>query len=83
MNRARNWPFQGIEDRRRGTRVPPGRRTGTEPAQLYLDLMKRCLLDLIYVDDPFAVMVPAGVAHRRRPLRAALRVANRALAGPG
>lgn len=62
---------------------PPGRRTGTEPAQLYLELMKRCLLDLIYVDDPFAVMVPAGNAHRRRPLRAALRVANRALGRTG
>jgi O-methyltransferase len=50
-----------------------------EPAQLYLDLLKRCLLDLIHVDDPLAAMVPAGVAYRRRPLRAALRLANRAL----
>ena len=50
-----------------------------ESAQLYLDLLKRCLLDLIHVDDPLAVMVPAGVSHRRRPVRAALRQANRLL----
>ena len=47
-----------------------------EPAQLYLDLLKRCLLDLIHVDDPLATMVPAGVAHRRRVVRAALRGAS-------
>ena len=50
-----------------------------EPAQLYLELLKRCLLDLVHADDPLAAMVPAGVAHRRRPWRVALRAANRAL----
>jgi Macrocin-O-methyltransferase (TylF) len=50
-----------------------------EPAQLYLELLKRCLLDLVHADDPLAAMVPAGVAHRRRSWRAALRAANRAL----
>jgi O-methyltransferase len=48
-------------------------------AQLYLELMKGCLLDLIHVDDPLAAMVPAGTGHRSRPFRAALRMANRAL----
>jgi O-methyltransferase len=50
-----------------------------EPAQLYLELLKRCLLDLVHADDPLAAMVPAAVAHRRRSWRAALRAANRAL----
>jgi O-methyltransferase len=50
-----------------------------DPAGLYLELLKRCLLDLIRFDDPLASMVPAGVAHRRRPVRAGLRMANRLL----
>lgn len=57
----------------------PGQCIDLAPPQLYLELMKRCLLDLIHVDDPLAAMVPAGMAHRRRPVRAALRMANRAL----
>jgi len=47
-----------------------------EPAQLYLDLLKRCLLDLIHMDDPLAGMAPADVVHRPPLGRAALRLAN-------
>jgi O-methyltransferase len=47
-----------------------------DPAELYLDLLKRCLLDLIHLDDPLASMVPVGVAHRPRVVRAGLRFAN-------
>jgi O-methyltransferase len=50
-----------------------------EPAQLYLDLLKRCLLDLIHLDDPLAGMAPADVAHRPLLGRAALRLANGAV----
>jgi O-methyltransferase len=45
-------------------------------AQLYLDLLKRCLLDTIHADDPLAGMVPAGVAQRRRRSRWVLRLAG-------
>jgi O-methyltransferase len=54
-----------------------------EPAQLYLDLLKRCLLDLIHADDPLAGMAPADVVHRPPLGRAALRVTNRALRSMG
>jgi O-methyltransferase len=50
-----------------------------EPAQLYLDLLKRCLLDLIHLDDPLAGMAPADVVHRPPLGRAALRLANGAV----
>jgi O-methyltransferase len=50
-----------------------------EPAQLYLDLLKRCLLDLIHMDDPLAGMAPADVVHRPPLGRAALRLANGAV----
>jgi O-methyltransferase len=49
------------------------------PEQLYLDLLKRCLLDLIHADDPLAGMAPADVVHRPALGRAALRLANGAL----
>lgn len=45
------------------------------PADLYLDLLKRCLTDTVYADDPLAVAVPAGTAWRGPFARAAVRLA--------
>jgi O-methyltransferase len=50
-----------------------------EPRLLYLDLLKRCLLDLIHADDPLAGLAPADVVYRRGLGRTALRVANSTL----
>jgi O-methyltransferase len=50
-----------------------------EPRLLYLDLLKRCLLDLVHADDPLAGLAPADVVYRRRFGSAALRLTNRGL----
>jgi O-methyltransferase len=50
-----------------------------EPRQLYLQLLKRCLLDLVHADDPLAGLAPADVVYRRRLGAAAFRLANNAL----
>ena len=50
-----------------------------EPRLLYLELLKRCLLDLLHADDPLAGLAPAEVVHRPGLGRALLRLANRAL----
>lgn len=54
-----------------------------EPRLRYLDLLKRCLLDLLHADDPLAGLAPAEVVHRPRLGRAALRLANGALRRAG
>ena len=45
------------------------------PSALYLDLLKRCLTDVIHADDPLAAAVPAGAASRGAAPRLALRLA--------
>jgi O-methyltransferase len=45
-------------------------------AALYLDLLKRCLADTIYADDPLATMVPVGVATRPLAGRIAVGIAS-------
>ncbi|WP_426960170.1 TylF/MycF/NovP-related O-methyltransferase [Muricoccus radiodurans] len=44
---------------------------------LYLDLLKRCLTDLIHAEHPLANAVPAGTAARRPLLRRAVRLADK------
>ena len=45
----------------------------------HLDLLKRCLLDLIHMDDPLAGMASADVVIGPPLGRAALRLANGAV----
>lgn len=47
-----------------------------DAAALYLDLLKRCLTDLIHVDHPLATVVPAGTTPRPRWQRQVLRLAD-------
>ena len=45
---------------------------GAQAASLYLDLLKRCLTDMIYIDDPMSAMVPYRPIRRSERLQHAL-----------